>query len=151
MSPCLYSCLFFLSLASVVQKQGETTDHMGVAQNSTGGVTQVLINVSTYQGSILGIGFLSHSRILSTRWVAKPRSWQIRNPSRDVGLRPNMGTLNGWFALGFPCTTTKKNLNLTYLTSLGTQIALGEACPTYGFQPATCPMVLGSSPNQRFL
>ena len=38
---------------------------MGVAQNLTGGVTQVLVHVSIYQGSILGTGFLSHTHMVS--------------------------------------------------------------------------------------
>ena len=33
------------------------SNHLGVAQNYTGGVTQVLVNVSTYQGSILEFRF----------------------------------------------------------------------------------------------
>ena len=37
--------------------------HLGVAQNETAAVTQVLVHVSTNQGSILGTRFLSHSHL----------------------------------------------------------------------------------------
>ena len=36
--------------------------NMGVAQNGTGGVTQVLVHVSTYQGSILVPAFWSSAK-----------------------------------------------------------------------------------------
>ena len=48
---------------------------MGVAQNSRASVTQVLVFGSTYQGAILGTGFLSHSQMEgSTRRVRKVES-----------------------------------------------------------------------------
>ena len=46
---------------------------MGVAQNLTGGVTQVLVHVSTYQGSILGTGCLSQGPfVVSLAVMASP-------------------------------------------------------------------------------
>ena len=59
---------------------------MGVAQNSTGGVTQVLVHVCTYQGSILVPVLLSRSQIDPSPREAEAVAEQ-RHRGLDVGGR----------------------------------------------------------------
>ena len=65
---------------------------MAVAQNSRARVTQLLVHVSTYQGSIFGTVFLSHTHI---RTSSRPLivSFQVSSPFRAIVVkqcsRPN--------------------------------------------------------------
>ena len=53
---------------------GKSYGHFCVAQSYTGGVTQVWVHVSTYQGSMLGTGFSSHSQLANTSWTPSSKS-----------------------------------------------------------------------------
>ena len=52
-----------VSKQSIGIPRGSTQNHLGVAQNSTAGVTQLFVLVSMYQGAMLGTLFLSHSHV----------------------------------------------------------------------------------------
>ena len=91
------------------EREKATHGHLGVAQNETVGVTQVLVHVATYQGSILVItAFLSHSHLgpgmlinPNPRNVVPSGCWQIASNSSflscDRGLKPFSFPRFCWF------------------------------------------------------
>ena len=60
---------------------------------------QVLVHVSTYQGSILDTGFLSHSHFFHSKHAELSQKTGARTPGflkKDANFQRNMSILPSW-------------------------------------------------------